>query len=148
MVLLRNVKLCTASIVLLLVSIVNFIHLLCSMCWTGQELVLLRRVWSRLWGWWCLEFGIFLNTGWFKSLRFTFCYQDLGQLKTWRVLYSRQVIPLQLTFKHKIYKTNYWFCTYSTFNVYGCILYTCDSYNKDSDFMKTSINSLLIVLIK
>ncbi len=25
-----------------LVSIVNFVHLLCSMCWTGQELVLLR----------------------------------------------------------------------------------------------------------
>ncbi len=30
----------------MLVSIFNIIHLLCSICWTGQELVLLRRVWS------------------------------------------------------------------------------------------------------
>ncbi len=32
------------SVNCILVSKVNFIHLLCSMCWTGQELVLLRRV--------------------------------------------------------------------------------------------------------
>ncbi len=44
MVLLRNIKLCTASILnSILVSIVNFIHLLCSMCWAGQELVSLTQ---------------------------------------------------------------------------------------------------------
>ncbi len=44
MVLLRNVKLCSVPIVLM--SIDNLIHfdLLFSMCWTGQELVFLRKV--------------------------------------------------------------------------------------------------------
>ncbi len=34
----------SGNCMLVSVSVVNFIHLLFSMCWTGQELVLLRRV--------------------------------------------------------------------------------------------------------
>jgi hypothetical protein len=47
MVLLRNVKLCTSANCIL-VSIVNFTFLLCSMCSTRQQLVLLCRVFLML----------------------------------------------------------------------------------------------------
>ncbi len=64
MIRLGNAKLCTASNCIL-VSIVNFIHLLCSMCWTGQELVLLCRVWSRLWARRC---GLSWPVQWLKII--------------------------------------------------------------------------------
>jgi hypothetical protein len=37
------------SVNCILVSNSEFLHLLCSMCWTGQEPVLLRCCWSRQW---------------------------------------------------------------------------------------------------
>jgi hypothetical protein len=92
MVLLRNVKFVQRQLYMVSLSIDNFIHLLCSMCWTGQEQVLSRCCWSRLWAQGISKLGktqihssrrfylkcfpSYLNTPWLCSFQFfavSFC---------------------------------------------------------------------------